>query len=450
MLPRIITKLAAWAISVFYTVERTGPRLTEGPVLVTANHPNALVDPLVIFRTAGRATRPLAKAPLFEHPLIGTVLKGLGGLPVYRRQDAPEQMHQNERTFDAAIASLHRAEAVQIYPEGQSHSEPALTPLRTGAARISLLAEERADWLLGLHVQPVGLTYLRKHLFRGHVVASFGPAIPVAEFRELHEKDPRQAVRDLTESIRTSLEALTLNLEEQGDHDLVDVAERLYAREKGLVGWRERASMADRLPRLQGFAGALRWLRTHDPVQHAELAASVRTYLRLITLFGAHDGDVPPKYTVGTVVRYSLRQGLLLLMVLPAAILGSVVWAVPYVVTHYVAPRLLSELDQIATAKLGTAILAFPSWFALLLVGTFLKLGLPLTLVFGVVAPIVGLASIAWWDRGHRVSEDAMVFFRVLMSPRGRDRLRSVRASLLADFRAVAQAMEGDRGEMPQ
>jgi hypothetical protein len=33
----------------------------------------------VIFHTAGRPTRPLAKAPLFEQALVGTVLRGLGG-----------------------------------------------------------------------------------------------------------------------------------------------------------------------------------------------------------------------------------------------------------------------------------------------------------------------------------------------------------------------------------
>ena len=44
LLPRIITKLVGWAVSVFYDVERTGPSLADGPVLVIANHPNALVD----------------------------------------------------------------------------------------------------------------------------------------------------------------------------------------------------------------------------------------------------------------------------------------------------------------------------------------------------------------------------------------------------------------------
>jgi 1-acyl-sn-glycerol-3-phosphate acyltransferase len=237
MLPRLITKLVGWAVAVFHDVERTGPTLPPGPVLVTVNHPNALVDPLVIFRTGGRETRPLARAPLFDQALVGTVLKGLGGLPVFRREDDPTLMHRNERTFDAAIAALHRGEAVQIYPEGQSHSEPALAPLRTGAARIALQAEAARDWGLGLHIQPVGLTYSRKHLFRGRVVAAFGTPFRVEGYREVFEGDPRLVARQLTGRIRESLEKLTLNLEDPAEVELVEVAERLYSRQKKLAGW---------------------------------------------------------------------------------------------------------------------------------------------------------------------------------------------------------------------
>src|SRR5687767_11428879 len=118
LLPTLLTRVVGGAAALFQDIERTGPPIPDGPVLVAANHLNSLLDPLVLFHTAGRPTRPLAKAPLFTHPLIGPFLKGLGGLPVYRRQDDPTQMDRNQDTFDAAVAALHRGEAVQIYPEG--------------------------------------------------------------------------------------------------------------------------------------------------------------------------------------------------------------------------------------------------------------------------------------------------------------------------------------------
>ncbi len=452
MLPRIITKLVGWAVAIFYDVERTGPTLPPGPVLVTANHPNALVDPLVIFHTAGRPTRPLAKAPLFEQALVGTVLRGLGGLPVYRRQDEPEMMHLNERTFDAAIGALHAGGAVQIYPEGQSHSEPALTPLRTGAARIALMAEARRDWGLGLRIQPVGLTYSRKHAFRGRAIAAFGEPIEVADLRTDYERDQREAVRNLTGMIQERLERLTLNFEYPEDAELVDVAERLYARQKRLAGWREREPMADRLPRLHRFADGLRWLRGADPGRLAALSAEVRRYQRLLTLFGAREGDVPRRYRRGNVLAYAARQLSMLVLVLPVALLGMAIWFVPFMLTSYVAPRFRPKLDQVATYKIGAAILAFPLWLIALVLATWLLAGVRSSMVALVLLPVTGLAAVAWRDRQAEVREDLRVFLRARRLSRGRDRLAEQRAHLtdqfdrlMEEWRAAREPLGGSR-----
>jgi 1-acyl-sn-glycerol-3-phosphate acyltransferase len=445
VLPRIITKIVGWAVAIFYDLERTGPTLPAGPVLVTANHPNALVDPLVIFHTGGRPTRPLAKAPLFEQALVGTVLRGLGGLPVYRRQDEPELMHLNERTFDAAIEALHAGGAVQIYPEGQSHSEPALAPLRTGAARIALMAEARRDWKLGLRIQPVGLTYVRKHAFRGRAIASFGEPFDVVSLRAEYERDEREGVRLLTTMIQERLERLTLNFDHPDDAELVDVAERLYARQKKLAGWREREPMVERLPRLHRFARGLRWLRATDPERLASLSAQVRRYQRLLTLFGAREGDVPRRYRRGNVLGYVARQLSMLLLVLPVALAGMVIWCVPFVLTRYVAPRFRPALDQVATYKVGAAVLAFPLWLFILVFGAWALGGLRLASAALVLLPVAGLAAVAWRDRQSEVVEDVRVFFRARRLARGLDRLADQRANLSEQFDRLTAEWQATR-----
>jgi 1-acyl-sn-glycerol-3-phosphate acyltransferase len=441
MLPRIITKLVGWAVALFYDLERTGPKLPDGPVLVAANHPNSLIDPLVIFHTAGRPTRPLAKAPLFEQALVGTVLRGLGGLPVYRKQDAPELMHLNERTFDAAIEALREGGAVQIYPEGRSHSEPSLSTLRTGAARIALMAEARSGWQLGLRIQPVGLTYLRKSAFRGRAIAAFGEPIAVAPFREAYERDERDAGRILTSVIQEGLEELTLNFDHPEDQELVDVAERLYARQKKLVDWRERESMAERLPRLHRFAAGLRRLRATDPARFEALSTDVRRYMRLLTLFGAREADVPKRYRLGRVLMYSLRQLSLLTLVFPVALTGLALWFVPLKLSQRVVPRFRPDLDQVATYKVASAIVGFPVWLGMLVAGTWFMLGVRPALGVLLALPLTGLAAIAWRDRQATVREDVRVFRRARRLSRGRDRLAEQRLRLVAEFDALSEEM---------
>jgi len=441
VIARIVTRLVGWAASIFLRIERAGPAVPPGPALVVANHPNSLLDPLVLFHTAGRTTRPLAKAPLFEQLVLGTVLRGLGGLPVYRRQDDPALMHRNDETFARAVEALHAGDAVQMYPEGKSHSDPELAPLRTGAARIALRAEAERGWTLGLRVVPVGLTYRRKSAFRGLVLATVGEPFPVTAWRAQYAHDQAEAVRLLTDEITRRLRALTINVQQAEHQDLIEAAERLYARERGEARFREREPLAQRVPRMLRFAEALAWLREHDPTELERLVRSVRRYHRLAELAGAAEGDVPRRYLPGATARYVLREAAALLLALPLALAGTIIWYPTYLAPRYVLPRIHTEPDTVATYKLATGFLAVP--LTLLVVGGVAGAiaGVWAGVAAAAAAFLLGLVAIAWHERWRRVREDTVLFIQVLRRPRMAAALAERRARLAREFDAVRQRM---------
>src|SRR5688572_9029255 len=364
-LPAVVARIVGWTAGVFYNAETVGGPIPDGPVLVTANHPNALLDPLLIFRAAGRPARPLAKAPLFDQVFVGSMLRVLGGLPVYRRQDDATQMHRNDQTFDAAINALRSGDAVQIFPEGISHSEPGLAPFKTGAARIALGAEAASDWKLGLRIVPAGITYRRKTLFRGRALVYVGEPYTITDLRSIYLADQQECVRVLTDRIEERLRAVTLNLTQRDDEELIETAEALYVREKGFARFREREPLGERLPRLQRFARALAWLRANDPERHDRLTRAVIRYRKLTTLLGAREADVPRRYSTGSVLVYGAREGFYLLVGAPAALLGTLLWGIPYPIPRLVAERVAPELEGLATYKLATAFFLYPAVLAL-------------------------------------------------------------------------------------
>ncbi|MGH7552875.1 MAG: 1-acyl-sn-glycerol-3-phosphate acyltransferase [Longimicrobiales bacterium] len=436
-----ITRLVGWTASIFYQLERAGGPIPGGPVLVVANHPNSLLDPLIVFRVAGRPTRPLAKAPLFDQMFVGTMLRGLGGLPVYRRQDDAEQMHRNEDTFRLAIAALRAGDAVQIYPEGTSHSEPGLVPLRTGAARIALGAEADSEWSLGLQIVPVGLTYRRKNLFRGRALAVIGEAFDVDPFRDVYDSDSAQAVRALTDEIARRLQTVTLNLTRSEDQELVETAEALYTRVKGIAGWREREPLADRLPRLQEFARGLAWVRAHDAPRYERLAAEVRRYARRLQLFGASDAEVPPKYAAPSVLRYLIREAPLVILGVPLAAAAAILWYPPYLAPRIAVRMIRPEHEAVATYKLATAFFVMPLWCALCAFLAWRVAGPVAGVVTASAVPALGFFALAWRERWARVREDVRLFFRVLRHPRKRDRLAAQRNALAREFDEILKHM---------
>jgi 1-acyl-sn-glycerol-3-phosphate acyltransferase len=446
LLPRVL----GWTASVFYQVERTGGPLPEGPVLVTANHPNALLDPLLIFHTAGRSARPLAKAPLFQQVVVGTMLRALGGLPVYRRQDDPTQMHRNDETFRRAIDALRRGDAVQIFPEGRSHSEPGLIELKTGAARIALGAEAQSDWKLGLAIVPIGITYRRKSIFRGRALVTIGKPFSINDLRPVFERDPQECARILTERIGARLQVVTLQLTRREDQELIETAEALYVREKGVSRPRERDDLQERLPRLQQFAEALAWLRAQEPARHERLARAVRRYARISRLLGVQEGDVPGQYQAQSVVRYSLREATFLLLGAVPALLGTVIWYIPYVLPRMVVSRLRLEYESIATWKLSIGFFVFPLALATFTFLAWKAAGGLAAAAVTIALPLLGFVALAWRERWDRVREDVRLFLRVLSRQRTSQRLALERQFLTDEFDAIQRERLGDAAQRAQ
>jgi 1-acyl-sn-glycerol-3-phosphate acyltransferase len=107
-----------------------------GGVIFVVNHiSNA--DPLALgqfLAFSGRWPRFLAKASLFQVPLMGRVLRACGQIPVQR------QSAKSADALVAAVEAVHQGRAVVIYPEGTITRDPDLWPMagKTGAARIAL------------------------------------------------------------------------------------------------------------------------------------------------------------------------------------------------------------------------------------------------------------------------------------------------------------------------
>ncbi len=139
MTRRLIVALVKLALRIYFRhIEVVGfehiPLKT--PVIFVLNHPNALIDPVFLLCLAPRRVSFLAKAPLFRMPVIGSLVRALDSLPVYRRQDEGEDVSRNNETFAAARKLLARGGTIGVCPEGVSHDEPRLRPIKTGVARI--------------------------------------------------------------------------------------------------------------------------------------------------------------------------------------------------------------------------------------------------------------------------------------------------------------------------
>src|SRR5690349_7376762 len=92
----------------------------DGPVLFVANHPNSLMDPAMIGYSVRRSVHFFAKAPLFDVPVFGVLMRALGMVPAYRGSDDKASVRKNLETLELGAKYLVRGEAVGIFPEGKT------------------------------------------------------------------------------------------------------------------------------------------------------------------------------------------------------------------------------------------------------------------------------------------------------------------------------------------
>jgi len=409
----------------------------DGPLIVAANHHNALVDGVLLLSAIPRRLVPVAKAPLFSNPLIGPFLRLIGALPVHRRQDGGTDPARNAALFSASTDTLRRGEAILIFPEGVSQPEPTLMPLRTGAARMLLAAE--ADGVSPVTLLPVGLMFHEPGTFRtGWALVALGEPVSTADSVILARSEPEAAARRLTARLDEAMRNLIADVDDRQTLRLVEHAERLWRQEREGAAW-DAGARADWRRRA---TRAYRYLLRREPEQIEALRALVERYVKDLEAagLGTAVGFRPPAARV--VLGYAARQLVVLLGGLPLALWGLVTHLPPYWLTWAVVRLLRPEADVEATYKLIAGVVFYPlawigeGWLAWRAGGGWL-LGL-----FGLLLVPGGFFALAWAERGRRLYRETRALLRLLVD-------RDLGRHLAERRRVVLAEMDGAVARVP-
>ena len=97
-----------------------------------SNHPNALIDPLLVATNSSRIIYYLTQAAAFTNStFVRTILSASNMLPVYRVRDgigSKKLIALNEQTFNQCHDILHNKKALLVYAEGSHNIRRKVRP----------------------------------------------------------------------------------------------------------------------------------------------------------------------------------------------------------------------------------------------------------------------------------------------------------------------------------
>jgi len=366
MLYAVLKQLMTFLVYVFYRRifnENTQRVPSSGPVLLASNHPNTMMDPLLVALGSGRNPHFLGKSTLFKTRIAKWFFNKVHVLPVYRRQDAEAEMGKNAEVFEKCYQSLEQGNALVIMPEGMSQMDGTLHELKTGIARIGLGAEARNDFKLGVTIVPAGINYSSPTEFFSDVHCRFGRPIELKDYQALYEKDPYEAVYAVTEQVREALAKLTTTVENSHAADTLKGLEKIYKMELAVdLGLDDEIRKHD-FSVTRGMADAIDWFYREHPNAFRKLDSQLSHYLAKIEGLELRDDLLSTAAGQRTFARRT--WGLVGVLVgFPFYAWGLINNFLPYHIPAWVIRILKPTVEYLSTFKLISGFVAFTIFYA--------------------------------------------------------------------------------------
>jgi glycerol-3-phosphate O-acyltransferase/dihydroxyacetone phosphate acyltransferase len=418
------------------------------PLLLVVNHPNALVDALLVGWVIPRRVMITAKSTLFTNPVASWLLLRLGVVPLYRAADvsagnAAAHAAHNHNTFAAVHSALAHDKCVLIFPEGKTHDEASIAPLKTGAARMALQAV--AGKAPDIAVLPIGLVFERKEAPRTRVLVQIGKPIVMSQWRAQTTSGVSE-VDALTREIDIRIRAVTLNYASADD---AARAVRLASVLAALLDGVPNIGVVDRqLGAETAIARRIEDLSTHllsadDSLRaHADhLAHRLEALQQIASDHGVLIEDIGISVARDAALRFAVREGWLLMIGGPIAIWGRINHWLPFRAARVIAMRSIeSDADPaMRTLVAGSCFVLVAYLVQTAFVGT---LWGPLAACAYLVSlPVAADVNFALSDRLRRAHSRAATYLCFRRNPMLQHRLHREMDALREDVVALDRAL---------
>ncbi len=401
---KFLKTLVNLAILVFYrkiTINNRERTLSNGPLIIAANHPNTLMDPLLISAFLKQRVGFVAKATLFSNGFLKWFFKQLHMIPIRRAVDGddPTAQAENKKAFQKCYEYLTNKGTILIFPEGNSFHEMKLRPLKTGAARIALEFEALNNFEKGTKILPIALNYSEPALFKKDIILNFGEAINISDYKELYISNPKDAVKQLTEDLKIRLESIIILTEHIEQEILYKQIHDLYKKRLEIRLKEEGEDISD-FSIAKEIANAIVYHEANHPEKYQLIKTKIDKFSSLIKKLKVHTNIIEKNKTFKVTLIRKIITPFYLIIGFPLYVFGLITNYIPYIIPSKVVKLITDEMEYKASIMMVTGLFIFPLIYfgEIYFVNNYTNLSFWYLILFSILLPVSGFYTLHYYN----------------------------------------------------
>jgi len=350
---RIIVK---WLLKVYFRkIYLTGAENIpkEGPVLITANHPDGFTEPLLLACFLKRPLHFLVRGDLFKNPFLEPVLVSTNQIPIFRSKDGFSNLRNNEKSLEKVVNLLSKGIALLVFAEGSTKLVKRIRPIQKGTAKIAFQTLEQHPGL-PLQLVPVSLYYTEQVTFRSEVIISIGEPISINDYFEDENVNTAKNINKIKELTEEKMKTL-----------MPSIGDKLIRKAEKFAPFAYANSSYQVFPVLD-----------NNPLRKKEEDQF------LAKVVNNEFSDIPSR-------KYFYFDAWSIVLIIPA-IIGIMANAIPFFLTKYLADHLSNAIVFLNAIRIVVGLILFLFYFFILIVLS-IVVGLPwylltaISILFGIV-----------------------------------------------------------------
>ncbi len=201
------------------------------PIIFVANHPSALIDPIICGCFTNVPIHFLGRADIFNTKFNNWFLRNAHMWPIYRDVDGKDSLEKNKQVFAECYASLKDGNPILLYGEGVTDEVfiRRVKKIKKGAARIAFGAEEGYDFKLGLKIVPLGINYTNPAMKDSDLMLRYAEPVVVADYKDLFDENPVKAMLEVTRLVEERILENTIHIKDKKESEGLEAVLMLFS-----------------------------------------------------------------------------------------------------------------------------------------------------------------------------------------------------------------------------